>query len=271
MKKILRISVSLLLMGLIVCASAVTCFAGTVNTLNTTVKNDTVLFYGTVDSETLAVSLMVYDQSGDNLVSIASAAVNDKNEYSIEMNLAEGTYVVKAADYNGGKFLEKTVTVSKTENKNENNAYAFTDGSNSLWNGGDSKGLTFRVNGDFAKFTGVKVDGTLIDAKNYTAVSGSTVITLKTDYLGTLTSGKHTITVVYTDGECDAKFEVKKATSEQTKPTEENKPDTTTSTGSNTKSPQTDDNSVLTLWFALLCVSGIGILGTTVYNRKKNA
>lgn len=123
MKKILRISVSLLLMGLIVCASAVTCFAGTVNTLNTTVKNDTVLFYGTVDSETLAVSLMVYDQSGDNLVSIASAAVNDKNEYSIEMNLAEGTYVVKAADYNGGKFLEKTVTVggenTKTQDKDD--------------------------------------------------------------------------------------------------------------------------------------------------------
>ena len=91
MKKILRISASLLLMALIACASVLTCFAGTVNALNTTVKDGAVLFNGTVDSETLAVSLMVYDQSGDNLVSIASAAVNDKNEYSIEMNLAEGT------------------------------------------------------------------------------------------------------------------------------------------------------------------------------------
>lgn len=187
-----------------------------------------------------------------------------------------------------------TYAIAKTEIKP---VYNFLEGADSSWKQNSDGTLTFRVNGDFAKFTGVKVDGTLIDAKNYTAVSGSTVITLKTDYLGTLTSGKHTITVVYTDGECDAKFEVKKATSEQTKPTEENKPDTTTSTGSNTKSPQseqtkptednktdtttstgsntkspqTDDNSVLALWFVLLCVSSIGILGTTVYNRKKNA
>lgn len=188
-----------------------------------------------------------------------------------------------------------TYAIAKTEIKQP--VYNFLEGADSSWKQNSDGTLTFRVNGDFAKFTGVKVDGTLIDAKNYTAVSGSTVITLKTDYLGTLTSGKHTITVVYTDGECDAKFEVKKATSEQTKPTEENKPDTTTSTGSNTKSPQseqtkptednetdttistgsntkspqTDDNSVLALWFVLLCVSSIGILGTTVYNRKKNA
>ena len=187
-----------------------------------------------------------------------------------------------------------TYAIAKTEIKP---VYNFLEGADSSWKQNSDGTLTFRVNGDFAKFTGVKVDGTLIDTKNYTAVSGSTVITLKTDYLGTLTSGKHTITVVYTDGECDAKFEVKKATSEQTKPTEENKPDTTTSTGSNTKSPQseqtkptednktdtttstgsntkspqTDDNSVLALWFVLLCVSSIGILGTTVYNRKKNA
>ncbi|MEE1240061.1 MAG: hypothetical protein UHO61_09095 [Acutalibacteraceae bacterium] len=121
MKKILRISASLLLMGLIACVSALTCFAGAVNTLNTTEKDDSVLFYGTVDGETLAVSLMVYDQSGDNLVSIASAAVDDKNEYSIEMQLSKGTYVVKIADYNGGSFLEKTVTIVGQSIKPEDN------------------------------------------------------------------------------------------------------------------------------------------------------
>ena len=143
MKKLLRISVVLLLMCLIACTSVLTCFAGTVNTLNTTVKNDTVLFNGTVDGETLAVSIMVYDKSGDNLVSIASTAVDGKNEYNIEMQLSHGTYLVKVADYNGGKFLEKTVTVGNTENKDENNTYAFTDESNNTWNSGDSKGLTY--------------------------------------------------------------------------------------------------------------------------------
>lgn len=48
-------------------------------------------------------------------------------------------------------------------------------------------------------------------------------ITLKADYLKTLSVGTHKLTVVYTDGECSTNFEVKQASSEQTTPTEEGK------------------------------------------------
>ena len=74
--------------------------------------------------------------------------------------------------------------------------------------------------------------------------------------------GKHTLTVVYNDGECSTDFEVK-ATSEQTKPTEGDKSDTT--------SPKTGDNSNMNmlLWVAMLFVSGFGIIGTTAYSKKK--
>lgn len=135
--------------------------------------------------------------------------------------------------------------------------------------------LTFRANGDLSNFTGVKVDGTPIDGTNYTAVSGSTVITLKTDYLKTLPVGIHKLTVVYNDGECSTDFEVK-ASSEQTDPTYSPKQvdpqqptdlaDTTTP--ADPQSPKTDDN-LLALWFALLCVSFAGTLETTLCNRKK--
>lgn len=148
--------------------------------------------------------------------------------------------------------------------------YKMIEGANGTWTQNSDGTLVFRANGDFDKFTGVKVDGTLIDAKNYTAVSGSTVITLKADYLKTLSVGKHKIAVVYTDGECSANFEVKKAASEQTKPTEGDKTDTTTPTGDkDTTSPQTGDNSNLLLWVALLFVSGAGVIGATVYSKKK--
>ena len=148
--------------------------------------------------------------------------------------------------------------------------YQVIEGANSAWTQNSDKTLAFRANGDFSKFTGVKVDDTLIDAKNYTAVSGSTVITLKADYLNTLSVGKHTLTVVYNDGECSTNFEVKQAASEQTKPTERDKSDTTTPTGGkDTTSPQTGDNSNMLLWVALLFVSGAGVLGTTVYSKKK--
>lgn len=148
--------------------------------------------------------------------------------------------------------------------------YKIIEGANGTWTQNSDGTLVFRANGDFDKFTGVKVDGTLIDAKNYTAVSGSTVITLKADYLKTLSVGTHKIAVVYTDGECSANFEVKKAASEQTKPTEGDKTDTTTPTGGkDTTSPQTGDNSNLALWFAVLFVSGAGVIGATVYSKKK--
>ena len=149
--------------------------------------------------------------------------------------------------------------------------YKIIEGANGAWTQNSDGTLTFRANGDFSKFTGVKVDGTLIDAKNYTAVSGSTVITLKADYLKTLSVGTHKLTVVYTDGECSTNFVVKQATSEQTKPTEGDKTDTTTSTGGkDTKNPQTGDNSNLLLWIALLFASGGAGILATVYGRKKN-
>ena len=42
-----------------------------------------------------------------------------------------------------------------------------------------------------------------------------------------------------------------------------------TNTGNGTKSPQTGDNSNLTLWFAVLLISGGAVIGTTVISRKK--
>ena len=148
--------------------------------------------------------------------------------------------------------------------------YKIIEGANGAWTQNSDETLTFRANGDFSKFTGVKVDGTLIDAKNYTAVSGSTVITLKADYLKTLSVGTHKLTVVYTDGECSTNFVVKQATSEQTNPTEGDKTDTTTSTcGKDIISPKTGDTSNMLLWFALLFVSGGAAIATTVVSRKK--
>ena len=84
-----------------------------------------------------------------------------------------------------------------------------------------------------------------------------------------------------TDGDCNTKFEVKQADSEQTKPTEGDKTDTTTPTDSGTdnpntgtpsdaESPQTGDNSNMLLWVTLLFVSIAGTLGTVVYRNRKN-
>ena len=85
--------------------------------------------------------------------------------------------------------------------------YKIIEGANSDWQKDDAA-LTIRADGEFAKFTGVKVDGKLVDSKHYTAKAGSTVITFTTDYLKTLSEGEHTITVTFADGEASTSVSI---------------------------------------------------------------
>ena len=140
--------------------------------------------------------------------------------------------------------------------------YKITEGANSSWTKNTDATLKFVANGDLSKLVGVKVDSALITADKYTAVSGSTVITLKNDYLDTLSVGKHTLTVVYNDGECSTEFEIKAAPSGgETTPANPSE--------GNTDSPKTGDTSNLTLWIVLLLVSGGAAVGTTLVGTKK--
>ena len=86
--------------------------------------------------------------------------------------------------------------------------YNMSTGSDSEWSEDSTEGLVFVSNASFDKFECVKVDGVVIDAENYDAVSGSTRITLKPDYLKTLSDGKHTITIVSKDGSASANFSI---------------------------------------------------------------
>ena len=182
--------------------------------------------------------------------------------------------------------------------------YKFIEGANGSWTKNSGQDLGFKTNGEFSKFTGVKVDGTSIGNDKYTAVSGSTVVTLKKDYLETLSVGKHTLSVVYTDGECTTEFEViadtKPTTTEENKKpgteTEKPKPDVEKPTlpeedkkpGTDTKKPvpskvdkKTDVKSKkkkslntaysynMGQWMALLLMSGF-VLVLTVFKKKRN-
>lgn len=203
---------------------------------------------------------------GDMAVEGDDAEFDNRTYAMIDDEASGSRYMQINGDYGytGSYSVTMTVEVQAVGD------YSIIEGTNGSWTNNSNGTLTFRANGDFSKFTGVKIDGTLIDPKNYTAKSGSTIITLKADYLKTLSVGTHKLTVVYTDGECSTNFEVKQAASEQTKPTERDKSDTTTPTGGkDTTSPQTGDNSNMLLWVALLFVSGAGVLGTTVYSKKK--
>ncbi|MGO5550962.1 InlB B-repeat-containing protein [Lachnospiraceae bacterium LCP19S3_B12] len=120
---------------------------------------------------------------------------------------------------------------------------------------GEQKELTFKSNAAFSDFIRVELDGKNLDEKYYTVKEGSTVVTLKADYVATLSAGEHTIGIVSTNGTATTTFTV------NAKAVVDN----------DTKSPQTGDNSHMALWIALLFMSGAGVIGTTVYGKKKRA
>lgn len=94
--------------------------------------------------------------------------------------------------------------------------YTIIDGADSVWNE-SSDSLTIKADGEFSKFTGVKIDGVLVDSNNYIAKEGSTVVEFKADYLKTLKPGKHNVTIMFEDGEVTTNFEIKaEVTSEKT-------------------------------------------------------
>ena len=154
-------------------------------------------------------------------------------------------------------------------------AYKFLEGENGSWTQNSDGTLRFRANGEFNKFTGVMVDGVLVSADNYTVQSGSTIIVFKSSFLKNLSVGTHKITVVYTDGECSANFEVKQvtegtisdATSDAATATTEGQAAATTVT--TTRTPGTGDDSHPLVWIFWLVAACGGMAGCTVYGKRK--
>ena len=160
--------------------------------------------------------------------------------------------------------------------------YKFTEGANQTYTIDESKNATFRIDADYSLFTNkVYVDNKLVDSTNYDSKSGSTVITLKDEYLKTLSVGEHTLKVAFSDnGEAITKFTIKEKQqgtniedNENTK-NEENqennnlpnndvkKDNTITNTN-----PKTGDNVIV--YIVLFIIAILGIITLVIVNTKK--
>ena len=205
-------------------------------------------------------------------------------------NLGDTSQVMYKEYKVGTRVFDKAVALKTLKPATVQSDYKFLEGENGSWTQNSDGTLRFRADGEFSKFTEVKVDGILVSADNYTAQSGSTIIILKSSYLKSLSAGTHKITVVYTDGECSANFEVKQVaegtTSDATTETNSNAStaattaaasDTTaaegkavSATATVTKAPKTGDNSNPLVWIVLLVAACGGMAGCTVYGKRKH-
>ena len=244
---------------------------------------------------------------------VAATGTDLKYQWQIDRNDGKGfadiagadraSYTTSAVDKNcngykyqcvisnsAGSVTTGTATLTVTESTTPSPdpvSYKILDGANSSWPENTDGSLTIRGNGEMEKFQNVKVDGKIIDKKNYTVTKGSTIITLKADYLKTLATGDHTFEIVWTDGSATTKFAVaknksgdnnknnnnnnKKNNSNNAKnnQTTQNNPTDTKKKEQSVTAPKTGDTSDMTLWTTLLIVSFAGAAGIVVRRNNK--
>lgn len=125
--------------------------------------------------------------------------------------------------------------------------YKFLNGAEETYTQKKGESFTVKVDGAFDKFESVSIDGQIVDKMNYKAKSGSTILTFTADYMNTLSVGKHTIVVSYTDGIARTSFTIKE-----------------------TPTPVTGDNSNLALLLAMMFVSGGAVVIGLFVRKRRN-
>ena len=115
----------------------------------------------------------------------------------------------------------------------------------------ENKDIVIKCNGPINDLQSIKDGKNIIDSSNYTVEEGSTILTLKKEYLSTLSSGVHNITFVYSDGSATTTLTIKEKTSNTEK----------------LVNPKTGDN--IMLYISMLGLSIIGLSSIGIYTKKK--
>ena len=127
-------------------------------------------------------------------------------------------------------------------------APTIVEGANGKHQTGGNTDLTFRSDASFEDFLSVSVDGKVLDKNQYTLREGSILVTLKADYLSTLSVGQHTLGVTSASGTAETVFTV-------------------------TAAPAvvpTGDTAGLPLWVSLAALCGLGALVAVSRKKREN-
>ena len=243
-----------------------------------------------VDTKSLDSNICGSYRGGHTLSKVDAKEATNTTDGNIEYWICTkcGSYFSDAGGSNAIKAADVVIPkkAAETPEGGSETPYAITEGTGSSYTLQSGNSLTVRGNGDFSKFTGIKVDGVQIGAENYEAKSGSTIVTLKSSYLDTLVAGTHSLEILWTDGSASTVFTIQQ--SESRKPDNDVKVSNANQTPAN-QNPQTtpqnnteqtasvedispktgEDNNLLVL-AAWLSISGAGFAGVTYYRKKKH-
>ena len=237
-----------------------------VNTVETTVTGNKIELTVNEEKEVqvsykkIPFTVTVKDVDGATITPNGAVAVSygEDKEFTITANsgyklvkvLVDGTD--KTADMVGDTLKLTNITSNiNLEVVVEKIVYEVTEGANQKYTITKNNEAKFKINADFRLFDDGKVyvDNELVDPKNYTAESGSTIITLKKEFVDTLSVGEHTLKVLFNDGgEAITTFNVAKVIVP-------------------TDNPQTGDNIGFYIISGILSI--VGLAGAGIFYRRK--
>ena len=237
-----------------------------VNTVETTVTGNKIELTVNEEKEVkvsykkIPFTVTVKDVDGATITPNGAVAVSygEDKEFTITANSGYKLVKVlvdetdKTADMVGDTLKLTNITSNiNLEVVVEKIVYEVTEGANQKYTITKNNEAKFKINADFRLFDEGKVyvDNELVDPKNYTAESGSTIITLKKEFVDTLSVGEHTLKVVFNDGgEAITTFNVAKVTVP-------------------TDNPQTGDNIGFYIISGILSI--VGLAGAGIFYRRK--
>ena len=158
----------------------------------------------TVCSEKLDVGAHVYDNDTDTTCNTCGyvRTISGGGESGGDTPTPTPTPTPEAPRYYYSSGSGSTGAGGLSAVQNDPNGKSATD-----YNGG-IYGLIFKSYANFSSFQGVQVDGKTIAPANYIAEEGSIEVYLKAVYLRTLAAGKHTVTILSSEGNATAEFTV---------------------------------------------------------------
>ena len=193
-----------------------------------------------------------------------------------------GATVKSTAVERGGKVLIITTEdVTLDETSGEEPSYEVLDGDGQEFDPEDPADLTIRFDGPFDKVLEVLVDDETLAPENYELSEGSTVVTLKEDYLNTLEAGAHTVAVKYEGDKVSEKASITIVGETENSDSESSDTESSTTESSaggeesqkdeNSDNPKTGDSLGLYAAVALMLISFLGMAIVTVLKKKAAA
>lgn len=140
------------------------------------------------------------------------------------------------------------------------------------------KAVVFRSSAELRDFIKVLIDDVEISRDKYTLTEGSTIVTLSGEFIKTLSVGKHTLSIVSTNGSADTEFNVVNSSSQEEPgtPAQTTEPKTSEGTAdvaaenlnANVKAPKTGDDTIRSMGIWVL-IMAIGVLGLQSVKHSK--